>query len=66
MSRHFVHYMKYSYGERRRFFKGLIKDGRAIVIERFKAGFLVETTNGIDYRISRKGRVIKDEQSHQG
>lgn len=62
MSRHFVHYMKHSHYRRRCFFNDLIKNGHAIVAERLKHGFLVETTNGINYRITRKGRVVKNER----
>lgn len=59
MSVHFCHYLKYSHENRRKFFSKKIREGDAVVIERLKTGFVVETTDGNDYRISRKGRVIK-------
>jgi len=64
MSTHFIHNMKHGHHIRRLFFKRLIKSGEAVVVDRLKNGFIVKSVNGIDCRISRKGMVVINEQSH--
>lgn len=58
MSTHFIHKYKYSHGIRRKFFKKLISDEKAVIVGKFKDGLLVKTVNNKDYRISNRGRVV--------
>lgn len=59
MSTHFIHKYKHSHDIRRKFFKKLIDNDEAVIVVRLKDGLLVKTVNEKDYRISKRGRVIK-------
>ena len=57
MSTHFVDKYKYSHDKRKQFLMRLVEKGDAEILRREKRGWLIKTTNGIDYRVSRKGAV---------
>jgi len=58
MSIHFIHRYKYSHDARRKQVTEMVSKGLAVKIKDTKQGFLVDTGN-VDYRVSRKGRLIK-------
>jgi len=64
MSKHYVHKFKYKHDRRRQYFSNLIKQNKASVIENGRCYFVVDTGD-TDYRISRKGRVIKVNHGQQ-
>lgn len=58
MSVHYVHKFKYSHDRRRQYFNKLLKQDRASIIEHGRCFFVVDT-GSTNYRISRKGRVVR-------
>lgn len=56
MSRHFIHRYKHSHDKRRKFFLDLVSQGKAEATK-LPDGWLITTNE--DYRVSRKGNVIK-------
>ena len=62
MSTHFIHKYKHSHDIRRKFFKKLIISKEADIVAKFKDGVLLKTTNDKDYRISNRGRAIKNDR----
>lgn len=61
MSTHFVHDLKHSHDRRRVHFRKMVKNGNAVVVRRMKNAAIVKTVDGFDYRISKRGNVIKQE-----
>ena len=66
MSKHYVHKFKHTHTIRKNTFMAMVKSGKAEIIEKGKAYWVIETTNA-DYKVSRRGIVhkLKEQQNEQ-
>lgn len=59
MSTHYIHRYKYTHEKRKKFFKQLLKNNKAVIKHQDKQGMVIVTTNGKDYRVSNRGNVVE-------